>query len=365
MGATVLVVDDDKGVVKTLRTLLQQTGYDVVGLTETEGVMAQIEQVDLAVLDINMPNKTGIELTREIKERFGPDEFFPVVIITGKDDEDSRRQAFDAGCDDFLTKPVNGFELDMRVRSLLARRAQHVELREANRRLLEAQRKKQDLAALVVHDLRNPISAIRGNLELLIEELHDSSEFVREALGDCHKLTGRALFLVAGLLDVEELSEGLLVADVQEADLESVLQAAEPHHEATIRMRNLTLDVEVPRGTTVRLDADLTSRLVENLLDNAVRYAPRNGRVVVRARLDDRDGALLVVVGNDGPPVPESERSKIFGRYYRLEARRAGARANRGLGLYFCKLAAEAHGGSIELAETDELPAAFRVRIPQ
>jgi signal transduction histidine kinase len=77
------------------------------------------------------------------------------------------------------------------------------------------------------------------------------------------------------------------------------------------------------------------------------------------------NGTFEIAVGNDGPPVPEAEREKIFGRYFQVEARRAAARANRGLGLYFCKLAAEAHGGTIHVEERGELGAVFVVRIPE
>jgi signal transduction histidine kinase len=80
----------------------------------------------------------------------------------------------------------------------------------------------------------------------------------------------------------------------------------------------------------------------------------------------EREGSDLVIrVGNNGPPVPEAERPRIFGRYYRLEARREGARANRGLGLYFCKLVADAHRGTIEVESRPELPACFVLRVPQ
>lgn len=228
----------------------------------------------------------------------------------------------------------------------------------------EIHRKKRILASLVVHDLRNPLSALQGNIELLTEELeeHDST-MVQEILGDCRVLAAKALSLVAGLLDVEELEEGLLDAEPVVAPVAEFAAKAAFGHRATIRARMLNFEIHVPHELSARFDAELMSRLIENLLDNAVRYAPRKGKVIISAYADEK--VLIIRVGNNGPPVPESEREKIFGRYYRLEARRAGARANRGLGLYFCKLVAEAHGGTLELIETDDLPACFELRIPQ
>ena len=103
--------------------------------------------------------------------------------------------------------------------------------------------------------------------------------------------------------------------------------------------------------------------MIENLLDNATRYAPRGGRCAV-AVVRDAHG-IEIAVGNNGPPVPATDRDTIFGRYFQVEARRAAARANRGLGLYFCKLAVEAHGGTIHVESRGELGAVFVVRIPE
>jgi signal transduction histidine kinase len=360
----ILLVDDDPDVLKLLSASLGKHGYDLAEAGNGEDALEAFDDtVELAIVDVRLPGMDGVELTSKLKQRAGAEQFLPVLVVTGTDEVAERLRAFESGCDDFLSKPVNLTELQARVKSLLARRREHVQLVRANERLRELQRKKQDLAALVVHDLRNPLSAIQGNLELLIEDLEDSSEFVREALGDCHKLAGRALFLVAGLLDVEELNEGLLHAQLQDAAVGKVVDQSTPHHEATIRMRELSLDFRVPDDLRARVDPDLVGRLVENLLDNAVRYAPRGGKVVVAASREGDD--LVIRVGNNGPAVPAPERERIFGRYYRLEARRAGARANRGLGLYFCKLAVEAHGGTIAVEETDELPTCFVLRIPQ
>jgi two-component system CheB/CheR fusion protein len=102
---------------------------------------------------------------------------------------------------------------------------------------------------------------------------------------------------------------------------------------------------------------------MENLLDNATRYAPRGGRCAVAVKRDAQ--GVEIAVGNNGPPVPANERDAIFGRYFQVEARRAAARANRGLGLYFCKLAVEAHGGVIHVEERGDLGAVFVVRIPE
>jgi signal transduction histidine kinase len=231
----------------------------------------------------------------------------------------------------------------------------------------ELREKKRVLAALVVHDLRSPLSAIQGYLGLLREELAELEDTGRtQALAyidDATTLVGKALHLVATILDVDELEDGILRAQRAPVRLSELIERARAGNRAHFEVRQLRFDVDCDPDMVVRIDRDLFARVMENLLDNACRYAPRGGRCAVTVKRDEH--GVEIAVGNDGPPVPASEREAIFGRYFQVEARRAAARANRGLGLYFCKLAVEAHGGTIHVEERGDLPAVFVVQIPE
>ncbi|HEY4243616.1 MAG TPA: HAMP domain-containing sensor histidine kinase [Kofleriaceae bacterium] len=229
----------------------------------------------------------------------------------------------------------------------------------------ELRDKKRVLAALVVHDLRSPLSGIQGCLQLLREELVDDPGASRAALGyieDADTLVQKALSLVATILDVDELEDGILRANRSAVRLLDLVDRARAGNRAHVEVRQLRLDVDVDETLVVPLDRELFARVLENLLDNATRYAVRGGVCAISAR-EDGDWVELAV-GNDGPPVPAADREAIFGRYFQVEARRAAARANRGLGLYFCKLAVEAHGGSIHVEQRGALGAVFVVRVP-
>lgn len=225
--------------------------------------------------------------------------------------------------------------------------------------------KKRALAQLVVHDLRNPLSTARGYVELARGELSSGVEAARlaEYLDDVETLLDKALGLVSTILDVEELEDGLLRAFPSEVTFAQLVERALAGHHRELERRGLRLEVSGAAHDRLWLDVDLIGRVVENLLDNAARYAPRGGRVVATARWLEHE--LELAVGNDGPPVPPADRDAIFGRYYQLEARRASARANRGLGLYFCRLAVASHGGTIDVETRGELGAVFVVRLPR
>jgi signal transduction histidine kinase len=362
--AAILLVEDDLDTRRVLGRSLLRGGYDCSVFESGEAALAAFEpgKFDAAVLDVHLPGIDGVELASRIKQQT-PHEYFPVMLIGGVDIVEERVRGLSAGCDDFMGKPLSMVELHARLASLLARRAQHAELARANAMLVDLQQKRRELASLVVHDLRNPLSAILGNIELLKEEIEHPTEIMDRILLDLHELAIKVLSMVGGLLDVEDLEEGLLVADPSEVELEDFVHQIARHHTARLRARQLTIEFDVNAPAIGRFDRQLIGRVVENLLDNSVRYAPRRGRVVVR--VTQEEGSIVIRVGNDGPAVPLPERQRIFDRYHRLEERRAGARANRGLGLYFCKLAAEAHSGTIAVEELSDLPACFTVRLPQ
>lgn len=230
----------------------------------------------------------------------------------------------------------------------------------------ELREKKRVLAALVVHDLRSPLSGVQGYLQLLREELIEDPAHSPTALGyldDAVTLVGKALSLVATILDVDELEDGILRAQIAPVRIIELIERAVAGNRAQFEVRGLVIQIDVDPDLVVRLDRDLFSRVFENLIDNSARYSPRNGRCAIAVKRDEQ--GVEIAIGNSGPPVPETERERIFGRYFQVEARRAAARANRGLGLYFCKLAAEAHGGSIRVEQRGDLGAVFIVRIPE
>ncbi len=230
----------------------------------------------------------------------------------------------------------------------------------------ELREKKRVLAALVVHDLRSPLAGVQGYLDLLRELIiADDAPTRNEALGyldDATTLVGKALGLVATILDVDELEDGILRVNRAPAKIAELIERARAGNRAHIEVRQLRYELACDPDLEFAIDRDLFGRIFENLFDNGARYASRGGVLSVTALRDER--GLEIAIGNNGPAVPAAEREAIFGRYFQVEARRAAARANRGLGLFFCKLAVEAHGGSIHVESRPGLGTVFVIHIP-
>jgi signal transduction histidine kinase len=220
------------------------------------------------------------------------------------------------------------------------------------------------LLATMVHDLRNPLSALAGNLALLKEELAtvQLQATGSRCLEDSLALCTRALLMVQSIADVDALEQGTIAVRPRITPLRPEVDVAVRQGKVDAEARELEVAIDVPELSPV-VDGRLLSRVVQNLYDNAVRYAPRRGKVVITAGMVDRQ--LLITVGNSGPALSAEERTSVFERDYRTAQRQAGARLGRDFGLYFCRLVVEAHKGTITVEEREGLPAVFVVRIPQ
>jgi len=181
----------------------------------------------------------------------------------------------------------------------------------------------------------------------------ESAQHIREEARSLQRL-------VLNLLDISKSDEGALALRYQEVDLEALSAALLDALEVKARAARVKLAriIEVP---TIRADPDLLRRVIENLLDNAIRHAPEDTEIQLSALRKDDD--LELRVADRGPGIPREMRDKIFERFLQLEVDERVTRSGRGLGLAFCKLAVEAHGGRIWVE--DGMPGAvFCVRLP-
>ncbi|AKQ64296.1 Heavy metal sensor histidine kinase [Myxococcus hansupus] len=257
-------------------------------------------------------------------------------------------------------------------RALEARRFQEVEdarrtivrmLEEAqskNAELQLLQRDMEQLTQFLVHDLRSPLSALTLSLSWMEHELPREGilgESVRTGLA----VTARLDRMISDLMDVPRLEEGRMEPLKVPFPAVRVLEDVRRSLEGVARSRKLTLDVQAPADLVLMADADLLVRVVENLTTNALRYTPSGGRVRLEAGADD--GGRWLAVRNDGPPIAQEARGRIFDKYGQANTER-DSRRGYGLGLYFSRLAAEAHGGQLAVEDAPGWSTSFVVRLP-
>lgn len=219
---------------------------------------------------------------------------------------------------------------------------------------------KEEMFAVVVHDLRNPMATVIANLDFVKHATTDQTEDVHEALTDAMSASQRMVRLISNLLDLAKLESNQLVLRRHSIDMGILLEKLARERAARARARSIDLQLSaLVEGLRADVDEDLLIRVFANLLDNALRQTPPHGQIELA--ITRSANWIRITVGNSGPPVPVDARDKIFEKF----SQAAGVtRRTMGLGLYFGKLAVEAHGGRIFVEETSTLPAVFVVELP-
>lgn len=351
--AKILVVDDNAANRALARETLADEGYTVILATGgKEGLEAfERERPDCVLLDVRMPDIEGPEVCKTIRAMDdGADT--PVVFLTALRDVETFDSALSAGGDDFLTKPVRPSELLVRVESALKLRRMRVELRE-HYELLKHQRNdllrlslvKERLMAFVVHDLKNPVNSMDLHAQLLLRD-KDLSERSRSSATQIRNEARQLNRMILNLLDLSKGDEGKLVPKKSKVDLAALVAEAVAELEIAAQGKKVTLEPNVDGGT-LDADPDLLRRAVANVIENAIRHAP--GGSAIQIAVTQTESATEIRVIDHGFGIPSEMRERIFDPFLQIEEHGSGAssRGGRGLGLAFCKLATEAHGGKI------------------
>jgi two-component system, sensor histidine kinase and response regulator len=366
--ARILVVDDNVQNRALAQATLEDEGYSVI-LAETgeEGLRAvQRERPDCVLLDVRMPGTDGFAVCSRIRALpEGSDT--PVVFLTALRDVDTFDQALRAGGDDFLTKPVRPTELVLRVQAALRLRRMNADLREhydlVRRQrddLMRLQLQKERLSAFVVHDLKNPVNTLDLHAQLLLRN-SALPESARESVQQIREEARSLLRLILNLLDISKSETARLTPRPSRVDLETLTYDIAEGFALRARSGQLRFErqIDVPH---VQADPDLLRRVLENLVDNAIRHAPAAS--TLRLSTSPEPGGTLIRVADQGRGIAAQDREKVFEAFVQGSTRDTlAARTSRGLGLAFCRLAVEAHGGSISI-EDGQPGAVFCVRLP-
>jgi signal transduction histidine kinase len=276
----------------------------------------------------------------------------PIVFLTAQRDVDAFDRAQRAGGDDFLTKPVQPSELLLRVATALKLRQMKDELREhyalVRRQrddLMRLQLQKERLSQFIVHDLKNPVSTLDLCAQTLLRDpqLSERSQTtVRRMRADIRIL----LNMLLNLLDIGRGDEGGLAPRREPIVLADLFQQVIDDMSLKADAAKLTC-VADSQAISIAADPSLLRRVLENLLENAIRHAPEASEIRLAARVLD-DSSVEVRISDQGPGIAPDARTRIFEPFVQLDSgERVAARTGRGLGLTFCKVAVEAHGGRI------------------
>ena len=359
----VLVVDDEPANVELIVRRLSGNGYET--LTANNGhdaiAVATKEQPDLILMDIMMPGLDGWQATKLLK---GDPKTanIPVVFVTARDRPEDVAAGFEAGGMMYVNKPVEPVELFARVRNAIFMKRLQDDLRRKNEDLQRLEASRQELIGMLGHDIRNLANSVVAFLQLarMGELTPDRPEFA-QLLGLSEANIAEVLRMVNALLDVYKMEEGRLEAVAAVNKLGDVVRRSLAQLTPEAMAKGIALVEHIPDDTTVFIDAGLIVRVLTNLVSNAIKHTPGGGTVTIDAELSSAD-SIVVRVTDTGPGIPEADAAHVFDRFYQTDTGRS--RGGTGLGLAFCKLAVELHGGKIGVANGGQPGAIVEFTIP-
>ena len=369
---TILVVDDqDAGRFVKVQTL-RRTGFSVIDTGTGTEALALIDShhPDLVILDVNLPDMSGFEVTRRIRaSENGPPTLQILQISNTAVESEDRVRGLEQGADVYLTEPIDGSVLVATVHSLLRVRRAEAALaaalngeRQAREIAEHANRLKDEFIATLSHELRTPLNALMG----WIWQLRNATleEPARErALDSIERNARMQAQLINDLLDISRASKGKLQLEIRLVDLEHVIEGAVESVRDSMARKNLDvhlhLDSVVVAGDQARLQ-----QVVTNLLTNSVQFTPPNGRVTVKLAAEGNQAILSVQ--DTGAGIEPEFIPHVFEQFRQGEGGLSRKHGGLGLGLAVVKQLIELHGGSVAVTSHGAgKGATFTVRLPR
>ena len=369
-ASTILIVDDQPAGIHALANLLHSS-YRI--LVATDGptaleIAVRVPPPDLILLDVEMPAMDGYEVCRRLKALPATRQI-PLFFVTARDGTDDEEVGLQLGAADYISKPFQPSIVRARIRNHLQLHRQQLQIQQQNRQiqsalenLRELEILRDSLVGMIVHDLRSPLTGILGYAEFLESDLLENGQpqMAEHAAQIC--ASAKSLqHMITTLLDISRMEARQMPLNPAATDLRSVVSAALSSLGGLLRQAQVVPDLP-DSPVLAYCDPDATRRIIENLVANAIKFSGKCGEI--RIRLEHQDTHLKVTVQDHGAGIPHEYRSKIFEKFGQVSSRIEGRKFSTGLGLTFCKLAAEAQGGQIGLDSEVGLGSTFWFTLP-
>ena len=359
-GATIIVVEDERGVRATLCGILEDAGYRVIGLESGTEALEAIRggEFDAVITDIRLPDVGGLEVL-ELGKEINPDA--AVIMITGYASVETAIDAVNQGAYAYFVKPVSPDEIKtaianaLKQQRLLQENKRLVEslqrsnklLFETNEELRKATQAKSEFLAQMSHELRTPLNVVIGFSELMLDRVPGKiNKEQRRCLNDILSSGKHLLSLINDILDLSKIESGKMALRLRDFSLTDVLEPLRSVMMSMITPRKQSLEVEVAEGLSpVRADKAKIRQVLLNLLSNSTRFTPDGGKLRIEAVRDDNWCQVRVI--DTGIGIKKENQERIFEPFCQLDSPLTEEKSGTGLGLTIAKQIIEKHGGRI------------------
>jgi len=360
----ILIIDDQVDNFEIMEAFLSNDAYQLYYASSGTKAFSLLETLepDVILLDIMMPEMDGIEVCTRLRNN-DIYQSIPIIMVTALNTKEDLAHALEQGANDFVTKPINSLELCSRVRAHLRTKSQHDELKRLLKLREEALEMREDLSNMIVHDLRNPLATIvlaAGIVQRYIDRLDQRPLILKkiaQILESGHKLEE----MIDGLLLMAKLESGKILFNTTPTDLYELGLEALKDFELIADSRQIRLIGELPDPhKSVLTDTTILRRVIDNLLSNALKFSPEGSQVILRLEYL-AENHFRVQVADRGKGISQTDKEKIFEKFEIGSLKKNTSQT--GLGLAFCKIAVEAQGGTLAIADNHPQGSIFSLEI--
>jgi len=354
----ILIVEDNQENIDLLYYFLSPQGYELTAVMDGQEAIKAVEseKPDLILLDIMLPKLDGFAVCERLKKN-SDTKSIPIIMLTALKELKDKIKSLEVGADDFISKPFENVELLARVKSLLRLKEYHdeiekknVELEKKNQSLTQMDDFKEDLINLIVHDMKNPLFVIQGNLQMMSMGIDKNAlDYLKKYISRIERSSQQLLRMVVNLLDISRIQDGSIELKKEQVDFPKIINDVTKSIKDLPENENKTINIDIGENVSyIASDKSIMERVIDNLISFAVHNVEDTGTISVQLeRVNDASIRLMVI--DNGTQIPKKFHDKIFEKFSQAEIKKSGYKVGRGLGLTFCKLAIEAHNGSMNL----------------
>lgn len=352
---TLVICDDDKIDIKLFKKYLgpeKIKNYEILEINSgdelNELLKSKKYHIDLLLLDYYLGDTTGLDLLRSLNKEHN----FPVIILTGRGDEEIAVECMKEGASDYIAKYlISNYDLEKTINQAIER--------------WEVEQERDHLLGIAAHELRNPLSVILGYTEILQD--YDEVDYVKqkEMINVIHERSRHLLNIINELLDITRIDKGIVSLKKRVYNLQTLVRKKVDEYKFQAEKKKIKIDFASDlEELLIEIDPDRLEEVLSNFIDNAIKYSPENTSILISLRKNDDKAEIIVK--DEGLGIKENELKYLFKLFSskKISTLPTGKETRTGLGLAICKKVIDAHGGEIFVQSQTGQGSVFTIVLP-